>query len=51
MNDPRALVRSYLEAVGARDFELARSFLADNGFSYSSHHPKLSLKVCGRSTA
>jgi hypothetical protein len=36
MNDPRELVKSYLEAVGARDFELARSFLADKGFSYNS---------------
>lgn len=36
MNHPEELVRSYLKAVGDRDFELARSFLADDGFSYSS---------------
>lgn len=36
MNQLEDLVISYLKAVGARDFELARSFLANDGFSYHS---------------
>ena len=36
MNDAEQLVRSYLQALGERDFELARSLLADRGFSYRS---------------
>jgi hypothetical protein len=36
MNDAEQKVRSYLQALGNRDFELARSLLSDNGFSYRS---------------
>ena len=36
MNDAEQQVRSYLGALGERDFELARTLLADRGFSYSS---------------
>ena len=36
MNNAEQQVRSYLEALGERDFELARTLLADRGFSYSS---------------
>lgn len=36
MNDAEQLVRSYLQALGERDFELARTLLADRGFSYRS---------------
>ena len=36
MNDAEQQVRSYLQALGERDFELARTLLADRGFSYRS---------------
>lgn len=36
MNDAEQQVRSYLRALGERNFELARTFLADDGFSYRS---------------
>lgn len=36
MKSPEQQVRSYLAAIGSRDFDLARSFLADDGFHYSS---------------
>ena len=36
MTDAETLVKSYLAAVAARDFDLARTFLADRGFSYTS---------------
>ena len=36
MRETETLVRSYLSAIGARDFDLARTFLADRGFSYTS---------------
>ena len=36
MSETETLVRSYLAALGARDFELARSYLANRGFSYTS---------------
>ena len=36
MNDAEQQVRSYLGALGERNFELARTLLADRGFSYSS---------------
>jgi hypothetical protein len=34
--DPRQIVDDYLEALMARDFERARSLLADSGFHYVS---------------
>jgi len=36
MNNPETQVREYLEAISDRDFELARTFLADDDFSYIS---------------
>ncbi len=36
MSETAALVNSYLGAFAARDFELARTFLADRGFKYIS---------------
>ncbi len=36
MSETEALVKSYLGAVAARDFDLARTFLADRGFNYNS---------------
>ena len=36
MSDTETLVRSYLSAVAARDFDLARTFLTDREFSYTS---------------
>ncbi len=34
--DPRAIVESYLAAIGAHDYEGARRHLADTGFRYDS---------------
>ena len=34
--EPRELVDAYLAALTARDYELARSLLADEGFTYLS---------------
>lgn len=36
MSDPKELVKAYLEAIGKCDFELARTYLVDRGFSYTS---------------
>jgi hypothetical protein len=36
MSDTENLVKSYLAAIAARDFDLARTYLADRGFSYTS---------------
>lgn len=36
MSETAAIVNSYLGAFAARDFELARTFLADRGFKYIS---------------
>jgi hypothetical protein len=36
MSGTETLVKSYLAALGARDFDLARSFLANRGFKYTS---------------
>jgi hypothetical protein len=36
MSETTDLVESYLGAFAARDFELARTFLADRGFVYTS---------------
>jgi len=36
MSETAALVKSYLDAFAARDFELARTFLADQGFRHIS---------------
>ena len=36
MSGTENLVRSYLAAFAARDFDLARTFLADKGFKYTS---------------
>lgn len=33
---PKQVVDAYFAALGARDFERVRSFLADSGFSYRS---------------
>ena len=34
--DPRKIVDAYLEALNGRDYERARSLLADSGFEYVS---------------
>ena len=36
MNEAETLVRSYLAAIATRDFDLARTYLADRDFSYIS---------------
>ena len=36
MIDSDTLIKSYLAAIAARDFDLARTFLADRGFKYTS---------------
>jgi len=36
MSGTETLVKAYLAALAARDFELARTFLADRGFQYTS---------------
>lgn len=36
MSEADTLVKSYLGALAARDFDLARTYLADRGFSYIS---------------
>lgn len=36
MSEIAFLVKSYLDAIAARDFELARSFLTNRGFRYTS---------------
>ena len=36
MNNTEQLARSYLQAIGDRDFTLARKMLVDKGFSYKS---------------
>jgi hypothetical protein len=33
---PQQVVDAYLDAIESRDFELARTYLADQGFSYRS---------------
>ena len=34
--DPRSIVAGFLTAESARDYDLARTFLADRGFCYTS---------------
>lgn len=36
MNETEDVVKAYLEAIGKRNFELARTYLADRRFSYTS---------------
>lgn len=36
MSGTETLVKSYLAALAARDFDLARTFLAERGFKYTS---------------
>ena len=36
MSGTESLVKSYLAGLAARDFDLARTFLADRGFKYTS---------------
>ena len=36
MSETESLVRTYLAAIAARDFDLARTYLADRGFRYTS---------------
>ena len=36
MSETGEIVTSYLSAIADRDFDLARNFLADRGFSYTS---------------
>jgi hypothetical protein len=36
MNGTEHLVKSYLAALASRDFDLARTFLANKGFKYTS---------------
>jgi hypothetical protein len=35
-SDPVALVEAYLNAIAAHDYDQARAYLADTGFSYES---------------
>lgn len=36
MNTPEAIVESYMNAIGERDFDKARGYLSDNNFYYTS---------------